>query len=426
MDQQVAQKKEHERFEIECQLIPLQEELNKLERHLKVAQEETMALKASLKEEEVARIAAEGRIPLPPSQDLTDEFASPRKQSPIKRPASPLSDDKENLRSAPKKAAENRRMAEELERERMRGDHAEELAEFLQMECNFRCCGCKRASRLGHELSLSLDDAFNEGMAKIREGMASILSPPASVDERDLMDIEPESATQADHGVSEHDFEMHASSAGTTQHAQPEENITSEEMDRSTTLGAESPPPASPLAQLMQEEAATAAQSSVTETPVNSAPTDATTSIPLHPSTPPQPSHHHGTTPFRQYHSIRTLTTTTTIPMHFTPISKPHLQPHVIEDAENMPPPSASTNPDAPTFDRAAALAAIEYRRGRAKSLANGTATPRKQMVEGIVGGRRDISAPALGQKSANAGAGVAAKMSGTASVGRAQGRRVV
>ena len=111
--------------------------------------------------------------------------------------------------------------------------------------------------------------------------------------------------------------------------------------------------------------------------------------------------------------------------MHFTPVSKPHLIPNNSTiDAENIPP-TQTTDLAAPTFDRAAALAAIEYRRGRAKSLANGTATPRKQMIEGTMGGRRDISAPALGQKSANAGAG-GSFVKGAASVGRATGRKMV
>ena len=405
---------------MEYQLIPLQEELNKLERHLKAAQEETLALKTSLKEEEVARIAAEGRIPLPLSQDATDEFASPRKQSPVKRPASPLSDDKENLRAAPKKTAESKRMAEELEREKIRRLHAEELADFLQMECNFRCCGCKRASRLGHELSLELDDALNEGILRIREGMQNILGPAEGQADHDHMDIELEPTTKEGEGISERDFEAQGNPEMETQ---PKEYQKAEDIDCSMTFAAESPRAASPSAQLAQE----AQPENDSEPP---APTETTTPVPLQPTTPP-PAHQeqqpHETTPFRPQPSIRTVTTTTTVPMHFTPVSKPKSTQFTnpAEDAENIPP--STTDPSAPTFDRAAALAAIEYRRGRAKSLANGQATPRKQMMEGVgPGGRRDISAPALGQKSGNAGAGSAVKGLGTASVGRGgvMGRR--
>ena len=112
--------------------------------------------------------------------------------------------------------------------------------------------------------------------------------------------------------------------------------------------------------------------------------------------------------------------------MQFTPVSKyiPHLV--TTDDTENIPPHteigvSSDNTMPAPTFDRAAALAAIEYRRGRARSIANGHVTPRKQMVEGVKE-RRDISAPALGQ---NGAAEVTSLTKGTASVGRAMGKRV-
>jgi hypothetical protein len=87
--------------------------------------------------------------------------------------------------------------------------------------------------------------------------------------------------------------------------------------------------------------------------------------------------------------------------MHFTPVAKAYPPVFDPENLENIPPtPNSAILPDGselPVFDRAAALAAIAYRRGRAKSIANGQATPRKQMMEGVKE-RRDISAPALGQ----------------------------
>ena len=129
------------------------------------------------------------------------------------------------------------------------------------------------------------------------------------------------------------------------------------------------------------------------------------------PSSPKTPILHHQI-PIRHHHNHLTVTTTTTIPMHFTPVAyKPSL-----EDAENIPPATA----DVPTFDRAAALAAIEYRRGRAKSIASGQMTPRKQMLEGVKE-RRDISAPALGGKTV----GGLSFAKGASSVGRAGGRRM-
>lgn len=101
--------------------------------------------------------------------------------------------------------------------------------------------------------------------------------------------------------------------------------------------------------------------------------------------------------------SVRTITTTTRIPMHFTPVSKPALLP--AWEQENTEPRkfgSTSSAGEVSTlpFDREAALAAIAYRRGRAKSIANGTLTPPRQMVEGInLKSRRDVSAPVIGTK---------------------------
>lgn len=101
--------------------------------------------------------------------------------------------------------------------------------------------------------------------------------------------------------------------------------------------------------------------------------------------------------------------TTTTIPVHFndsedkenrTPVtlSHPHSHTRSISACES----GTKTVPLAgagvcagvgtPIIDRAAALAAIQYRRGRAKSLLNHQVTPRKTpMLD-----RRDVSAPAL------------------------------
>ncbi|KAF2861397.1 hypothetical protein K470DRAFT_215263 [Piedraia hortae CBS 480.64] len=106
------------------------------------------------------------------------------------------------------------------------------------------------------------------------------------------------------------------------------------------------------------------------------------------PQTPPESPRHR---------FVRTTTTTTTIPMHFTPVTKPtavDFTPSAVEDAENIAP--------AGSFDREAALEAIKYRRDRARSFATGHLTPRKQMLVGVKE-RRDVSAPALGEKRGSA-----------------------
>lgn len=407
---------------MEYQLIPLQEQVEKLTQKLKVVEAEREALKTNLKEEEVARIAAEGMIALPSSQDPDVSWLA----SPQKRILSPLSDDKENMPVIPKKTLESRELVKELEREKLRRQQAEELTEFLRMECLFRCCPCKRAARLSHEFALALDDELAAGIEKIREGMEAILTPPKTPIEEDQMEVQQttkaelvfEKATETEIEPAPEDSVMvHGS-----------EIVEANDLDCSMTMTAEDPEMnASPDDQLREE----AEQAMRDHTPTPASQDDAappTQSIPLQPSSPVTPLYPpHETTPFRQQPMIRTVTTTTTVPMHFTPVAKPQpfFKPTFAEDIENQPPEDAHDDesgvPATPTFDRAAALAAIEYRRGRAKSIANGHATPRKQMLEGVKE-RRDISAPALGQKGGE-GAGSVKGRSGSA--GRAGGRRM-
>jgi len=77
--------------------------------------------------------------------------------------------------------------------------------------------------------------------------------------------------------------------------------------------------------------------------------------------------------------TFHTISTTTRIPL--------------AEPVDSTPP--AALSLDSGILSRQEALAKIRERRGRARSLAQGTATPRKQMIEGVVE-RRDISAPAI------------------------------
>lgn len=101
---------------------------------------------------------------------------------------------------------------------------------------------------------------------------------------------------------------------------------------------------------------------------------------------------------------VRTITHTTTIPIMFSPFPTRD-ECHIPKTPLTIGHPPISRAPDSPfvppsafkadgTLDREAALAQIRERRGRARSIALGHATPKKQMVEGV--GRRDISAPAL------------------------------
>lgn len=402
VEKQKVERKEQERFEMEYKLIPLQEQVEKLTQKLRIVESEKEALKTNLQGEEVARIAAEGMIALPASQDMDIDLLS----SPQKRMMSPLSDDKENMHVISKKSIESRRLAEELEREKRKREQAEEMAEFLRMECLFRCCSCRStsAANVGHELSKCLDAELAAGIEKIRQGMEEILTPAGSLLKQDEMEVERQIQTETMiEGTVEIKSEV-ATEGSVVIHAL--EPVLEDDLDRSMTMTAEEPGMEPSPDDQLQEEAEKALEADTPVQDLKTLTTETKLTVPIEASSPATPSYQgHQTTPFRQQPSIRTVTTTTTVPMHFTPVAKPQLfsKPNDPENIENQPPSfqqneNESAVPVTPSFDRAAALAAIEYRRGRAKSIANGHATPQKQMMEGVKE-RRDISAPALGQR---------------------------
>jgi hypothetical protein len=361
---------------------------------------------------------------------------------------------------------DSRRFDEELARERMRREHAEELAEFLRLECYFRCCPCRASDRAGRDQHLSVQGELGRHFESIRKDMRAVLTPPASVDEesdtvivrRSLDEEKIEQHTeheivhesmqeerpdvemdQGDLIQPEEDFER---SMTITEEAAPEpspepapedhaaaETYIVDEEERGEAAEPEQEIPKAPQHSPAEEEPEMEEEEE--EEGEQESATHQTQKVPLLPPSPVPRAHSppQTTTPYR---AIRTYTTT--IPMKFTP-SKPSFevragsshsedeQEQEEPDAELIPHPADPLSPrerttSAPTFDRAAALAAIAYRRGRAKSIADGQqATPRKQMLEGVSRlDRRDVSAPALGQKTI----GGSAYRVGAASVGRA------
>ncbi|PPJ57270.1 hypothetical protein CBER1_02790 [Cercospora berteroae] len=413
MERRKVQQKEQQTFDAQYQLVALQEELDKLRTHVKTIEQEKDALKTSLKEEEVARIAAEGMIALPIGTQGDDDLMSPevvRRRSPHKRQPSPLSDDKENAGIVTKKMVDLKQSAEELRREKMRREQAEELVDFLRMECRFKCCGCRSRRDSVHDDSFT-STPFAEALETIRSEMRSVLTPTASesgdagiVDSAVSIDPNPEHLDPEDKAQDE-DVEM----------VQPEDEALPHEFERSVTMiGDEVTSEPVALALAREDEAVFEDEEPIAQRPSPIAPpscsrqsraTTPTTSnshstikVPLAPSSPQTPGLI--ATPARPHGSVRTITTTTTIPMQFTP-AKPAATRAI--DAETIPvtvmSPQRDRSGSAPAFDREAALAMIAYRRGRAKSIADGQATPRK--LEGAVNlkERRDVSAPVLGQQ---------------------------
>ncbi|KAK5689271.1 hypothetical protein LTR17_026383 [Elasticomyces elasticus] len=385
--------KEQETFSAQYHFAEAQEELDKLRAHLKIVEEEKEILKKTLKEDELSKIAADGMIALPTSVGDDDLAASPSKRS-------PLSDDKENMGVVPKKVLDNKRLQEELVREQMRRERAEEMIEFLGLECMFRCCRCRSGSeqenhqRLGAMISGELGQQLDSVMGSMKAVLVQ------HEEEAEVVEV------QSDPVEHEDAMEVEQSCGAEEQAVLQPEQLAEQEIDPSMTMTAEDEAPLAPRPTPAEPEVEASPEIDEIE--------------PLPSSTPPRtpaPAHQRSHPPM-----LRTITTTTTIPIQFTPISK--LMQYNPEDAENIPPrpEGAADSSSEHVVDRAAALAAIEYRRGRAKSFQAGHLTPRKQMLEGVnVSQRRDISAPALGGKIG----GTASYAKGAGSVGRA-GRRMV
>lgn len=172
-----ARQKEQEAFNAQYQIVGVQEELAQTRTQVKVVEEERDALKTSLKEEEVARIAAQGRIALPPASTEDDEFASPVKQKPMLRSQSP---EKESSRTR----QELEYLREQLEAYKARQEEAELQVDFMRMECQFGCCSCRLAERQG--AMFVHDDTLDAEIKRFKPELGDIPTPPESmaIDER--------------------------------------------------------------------------------------------------------------------------------------------------------------------------------------------------------------------------------------------------
>lgn len=139
-----------EAFAAQYRLVGTEQELENAKQQMIIIAEERDALRTSLQEEEIARIAAEGRIPLPiPSTQ--DEFSSTgklrakeKRQSSVKE-TDPFVDGTENLE-------ENEDLEMELEVEKDARQKAEDLIDFMKLECQLKRCSCRLAEhqRSGH------------------------------------------------------------------------------------------------------------------------------------------------------------------------------------------------------------------------------------------------------------------------------------
>jgi hypothetical protein len=422
--------------ELEGNAARLGEELQTLKDVLKTVEGERDALKTSLKEEEVMRIAAEGHIPLPTAgADESDEFGSPVRSPRKQRNVQRGDDDKENV--APKKVAvELKLLEQELATERRLRERAQDQIDFMKMECQFQCCSCRIAENKGK--TYVHDNTYTTEMQRIKTSVP-VHTPPSSHHENDGMDGLVMKQEPVD---DERPFTPPAQEAPIVKHETncsdlvESEPILTFSPSTGTFRAVPSPvkaPAQTPVSTPVKSSAL--ALSAVTETIVASSPwtPDAHSTImptDVEPETTSRRSvqkenkvaiinihedaiddedeeETDAQTPLREPFEPATParyelhTTTTTIPIAFspaTPAFRPGRGPmtpstiaHAASDART--PVLGELALNKLPFDREAALEAIRQRRGRARSMAAGQGTPMKQMVEGVKD-RRDISAP--------------------------------
>jgi hypothetical protein len=440
----------------------VQEELQRALEHCKVVEEERDALKKSLKEEEVLRVAAEGRIALPTSQEDDDDLLlmSPSK-SPMKsprkmqRPVTRGSDsEKENVQPMRKSLVQLKALQEELALERRLRQKAVDQIDFMKMECQFQSCSCRLAEQRGKKYVH--DATFVHEMEKIK----SVIPTPAVAAVEDAMDVDVVEAVSAEsdwaHAVPistedkwamavpldtpiEQDIfspeldtfrkaESHADEVTELKEQKPARQMSrySRRTSRRESMQRASPPIQEQtldvdeshaqdhestviIAQQIYEDQE---EYIVVDEPAYEGEEVESTPIPTSPVNTSVPETPTG-------FEIRTVTTTTTIPMQFSPVKQPlpvvdslPATPRTIShppyyhaeqgiNDENRPPPTPNGVFKADgTIDRAAALEMINQRRVRARSMHLGQATPKKQSVEGTV--RRDVSAPNAGATKGN------------------------
>jgi hypothetical protein len=422
-----SSKREQEAFAARYQLVGVQEELAKMVEKVKLVEQERDALKTIAKNEEIARIAAEGQIPLPSSRD-DEEFASPKKAS--------KGLPKVEILSSAASEEEIESLRWELTVERQRSERAWEHAEFVKMECQLGCCSSKASEKSG-------------------KSFVNISAPAAIEDSPE----DTYNASPAEHetkpSLPEHSFDLPAPntiyvpSEGVfrTVMPAPEESpwISPAKNNSSVRLIPRDVQP--PVYNPPAPRASAYARTPSCEPPSMANISDSNTSLmsminaPYHNTSDEDTIIHHEpsseATPEVPARADESPASPITSPKHQVQASQPIQTFHTISttttiplrsfETPNLGQPANDSVRDAlsPTMTREEALAQIRERRGRARSLAQGTLTPRKQMVQGGV--RRDISAPAPAAPST--APRERAKISSTATIGSrsaSRGRNVM
>jgi len=417
-----------EAFTAKYELVGVQEELEEARRRMQVMEEERDALKTSLKEEEVARVAAAGKISLPVAVE-PDEFSSPRKprRESAKENVDPevFDDLSENDELA--------KLKEELRRENKWRIEAQDLIKFMNIECQFGHCSCQIAKSQGR--TYVYDDRYDSKTTLLKgrrkkqpsksERPPAPATPPTQL-QRSQQEVKTQADVPADSRPGPADVEPLIEFSPTTgtfrtipsPARQPPTTRPTPSCNISQDLLALAPPlnpiPLSGSPSLLDlgdlDPTVDSSGNLPTDRPSLSPTTTTTNPIdppiehiafhalpplrnftpsptPDTPSTPP-PAFPAFSLPQRPQTISRIITTTTTIPLAdpFSPAAPRDMgvRDRNMKDMKEMPYSPAST------MTREQALEQIRQRRGRARSIAAGSATARKVVLDV----RRDISAP--------------------------------
>ncbi|KAI1777538.1 hypothetical protein F4818DRAFT_317145 [Hypoxylon cercidicola] len=436
-ERELSKAREQEAFTSRYQLVDLQEQLEKALERVTFVEQERDAYRAAAKSEEVARIAIEGRLPLPP-EDPDSEFASPKK--------SRVSLSTVDILSSASSEAEIEELTCLWQWEKQRADRAQEHLEFVQAECELRTCPCAKTRSRRSTVMAPVRQERPGSMAVVDPADLVILgqAPESSEPSAPLeqpMPAEPTSAEEEQPPQPEITEILVETTAQTTEQAEelqvpkvhkesrrstifvPSEGIFRtvsqldlEAMEKSEESASEPPTPVDPqpdppyysrTPSVEPPTFALMAQERTSLLSLLNAPHEGESHCMTNiPSMPPVTPSNHALNPNQQdggnvAHSeagaetekehdgdgsrphtsaaFYTMTTTTTVPIR--------------DNTENRTPSFDINNPAmTPTMTREQALAQIQERRGRARSAAQGMATPRRQMVSGT-GSRRDASA---------------------------------
>lgn len=459
-----TQAREQEAFTARYQLVDLESKLNEALERIKVIEQERDAFKTLAKEEEVARIAAEGRIPLPKFGTHDDEFASPRKKQRTSLTTAVVT-------SSAASEEEVEELSRQVDWERQRADRAHEMIEFLHAECELRTCQAakylKRQSILSPRRVLVAPQELGPGdLAILGQAPSAPSSRPTSRDSEKNLEVPGndrpslkrksrdegrrstifcaregifrtvsqqeaealEAAEKQQEAPEEEHPEMRRESEG---HSQSEEEHNEPATPTDATpehrMYARTPSVEPPTFALLAQERMSLASLLNAPQGGGHAVDIPEMNIPTMPDTlqkvqeveveieaadeeqypSPQVEEHikeQSTSPRESPPRAgsnsgfyRTSTTTTSVPIHEDDAPRP------ISRFERARTPSGDSqasfdinNPAmTPTCTREEALARIRERRGRARSAAQGAATPRRPILQGG-GERRDMSAPTV------------------------------